>query len=65
MKKDLVATSAGELKTLINLLARELLIAPTEEECVWLSGYISSLKERALAQGQSIQLGIDVWQRFA
>ncbi|MFX8922148.1 hypothetical protein ABTN04_18840 [Acinetobacter baumannii] len=50
---------------MINLLARELLIAPTEEECVWLSGYISSLKERALAQGQSIQLGIDVWQRFA
>lgn len=27
--------------------------------CVWLSCYISSLKERALSQGDSIQLPID------
>lgn len=65
MKKDLPAVSDGQLRILITLLARELIIAPTEEECVWLSGYISSLKERALAQGQPVQLGIDAWQRFA
>ena len=65
MEKDVSATSDGELRILINLLARELIIAPTEEECVWLSGYISSLKERALAQGQPIQLSIEARQRFA
>ncbi len=59
MKKDPLEASEGELKVLINLLARELIIAPSEEECVWLSGYISSLKERALTQGQAVQLSID------
>lgn len=58
-KVDSAAASEKELKVLINLLARELIIAPTEEDCVWLSGYISSLKERALAQGQAIQLSIE------
>ena len=48
MKKDPLKASEGELKVLMNLLARELIIAPSEEECIWLSGYISSLKERAL-----------------
>lgn len=59
MEKDVSAASERELRILINLLARELIIAPTEEECVWLSGYISGLKERALSQGQAVQLSID------
>ena len=59
VKKAPTAASEGELRILMTLLARELIIAPTEEDCVWLSGYISSLKERALSQGQAVQLCID------
>lgn len=46
------------LIVLLNLLARELLISPSEDECIWLSMQISALKERALSLGQSVQLGI-------
>jgi len=59
VQKDLTEASENELRRLISLLARELIIAPTEEDFVWLSGYISSLKEKALSQGQAVQLCID------
>ncbi|MBX9942419.1 MAG: hypothetical protein K2Y32_24365 [Candidatus Obscuribacterales bacterium] len=65
LQKDQPESSASELLRLISLLAQELLIAPSEEDCVWLSGYISSLKEKALAQGQPIQLNLYAMQRFA
>lgn len=58
LKKDLSGGSPAQLKIQINLLARELLIAPSEEDWRWLSGYISSLKEQLLASGQSVQLVI-------
>jgi hypothetical protein len=58
LKKDLSGGSPAQLKIQINLLARELLIAPSEEDWRWLSGYISSLKEQLLACGQSVQLVI-------
>ncbi len=64
-KHDSPDASPSELRRLISLLAQELLIAPSEEDCVWLSGYISSLKEKALAQGQPIQLNLQAMQRFA
>ena len=58
LNKDLSGGSPAQLKIQINLLARELLIAPSEEDWRWLSGYISSLKEQLLASGQSVQLVI-------
>ena len=58
LKKDLSGGSPAQLKIQINLLARELLIAPSEEDWRWLSGYISSLKEQLLASGQPVQLVI-------
>ncbi len=51
--------SEGALGNLINHLARELLIAPTEEDCNWLMAYISALKESAFTLGQVVQLSID------
>jgi len=58
LKKDLSGGSPAQMKIQINLLARELLIAPSEEDWRWLSGHISSLKEQLLASGQSVQLVI-------
>lgn len=52
-------TSQKGLMVLQNLLARELLVAPSEDDCIWLSMHISALKERALSLGQSVQLAID------
>lgn len=59
LEKEPSATSQGAHKVLLNLLARELLLAPTEEDCAWLSGQIAALRERALSLGQAIQLSID------
>lgn len=58
MKKGISDCSSADLRMRINLLARELLIAPTEEDWRWLSGYISSLKEFMLTDGQPVQLSI-------
>lgn len=52
-------TSHRALIVLQNLLAHELLIAPCEEDCKWLSEHLGVLKERALSLGQSVQLAID------
>jgi hypothetical protein len=41
--------SESVLRNLITNLARELLVAPSEEDCNWLVAYISALKDRALA----------------
>jgi hypothetical protein len=43
---------------LINVLARELLLAPSRADWLWLSAYLLSLKEKALSQGQLVQLSI-------
>jgi hypothetical protein len=52
-------TSQRDLLVLQNLLTRELLVAPSEDDYLWLAMHISALKERALSLGQSVQLGID------
>ena len=46
------------LVLLTNVLARELLLAPSRADWLWLSGYLLSLKEKALSQGQLVQLSI-------
>lgn len=48
--------SQRRLVLFINLLAWELLFAPSERDWIWLNAYLSSLKERALSDGQAIQL---------
>ncbi len=58
MTKDPTAASEDELRILINFLARELIIAPTEEDCNWLTLYISTLRARILELEQPIQLSL-------
>lgn len=57
--KEVHMTSEDALRNLIKCLSRELLIAPTEEECTWLSRYISVIKNRVLEIGQPIQLTLE------
>lgn len=59
LEQEAKITSESLLRKLITNLARELLIAPSEEDCHWLLAYISALKEKALALGQVVQLSID------
>ncbi len=49
-------TTEGALLVQINLLAKELLTAPTRRDWVWLSSKISLLKEKILSEGKSVQL---------
>lgn len=58
IEKDLPGGSNADLRIRINLLARELLLAPTEEDWIWLSGYISTLKDKVLADGLPVQVGL-------
>ena len=58
IERDLSGGSNADLRIRLNLLARELLIAPTEEDWIWLSGYISTLKDKVLADGLPVQLGL-------
>jgi hypothetical protein len=58
VRNEAQMTSEDALRKLIKWLSQELLIAPTEEECNWLSLYISRLKARVLEHGQPIQLSL-------
>jgi hypothetical protein len=58
LKKDLTGGSPAQLKVQINLLARELLVVPFEEDWSLLTAYILSLSEQLLASGQPVQLVI-------
>ena len=58
IERDLSGGSNADLRIRINLLARELLMAPTEEDWIWLSGYISTLRELVLSEGQPVQLSL-------
>jgi len=49
-------TTEGALLVQINLLAEELLTAPTRRDWVWLSSKISLLKEKILSEGKPVQL---------
>jgi hypothetical protein len=60
IRKDLSEGSHNDLKIRINLLARELLTAPTEEDWRWLSGYISTLKDLLLSDGFPVQLNLGI-----
>ncbi|RTL37347.1 MAG: hypothetical protein EKK48_24030 [Candidatus Melainabacteria bacterium] len=59
LKREPQNVSEGTLMNLITHLARELLIAPSEEDCNWLLAYISELRERAVSLGKVVQLTID------
>lgn len=49
-------TTEGALLVQINLLAKELLTAPTRKDWIWLSSKISLLKEKVLSEGYAVQM---------
>ncbi len=49
-------STEGALLVRINLLAKELLTAPTRRDWIWLSSKISLLKAKVLSEGHAVQL---------
>jgi hypothetical protein len=58
-EKDLTGASAGHMKVQIALLARELMIAPTEEDSMVIRRKLQELRG-TLARGSVVQLWLDV-----
>ncbi|MBS1993453.1 MAG: hypothetical protein JSS83_23220 [Cyanobacteria bacterium SZAS LIN-3] len=59
IEKDVSGASPGQLKIQIALLARELLIAPTEEDCFQIRNKLEEVRG-FLARGSVVQLWLDV-----
>ena len=58
MRTASLATTQRALMLLIDNLARELLLAPSEEDCAWLLSHLMILKEKLLALGHAVQLPV-------
>lgn len=50
--------SAKGLKVQINFLVRELMLAPCEEDCQKVQGYLERLREELYCRADSVQLGL-------